>query len=59
MKRIIALIKEDRGSITADWITLAGGVVTLTLVLTSSIQQDMNAKIATVNKAFTTTYNID
>jgi hypothetical protein len=59
MKQIIAFIKAESGSITADWITLAGGAVMLTLVLTSSIQQDLNSKIAKVNQAFTVTFNIE
>jgi hypothetical protein len=59
MKQIIAFIKAERGSITADWITLAGGAVMLTLALTSSIQQDLNGKIAKVNHAFTVTFNIE
>ncbi|MCD1625071.1 MAG: hypothetical protein ACU0B7_08800 [Paracoccaceae bacterium] len=59
MKQIITFIKAERGSITADWITLAGGAVILTLVLTSSIQQDLTSKITKVNQAFTVTFNID
>jgi hypothetical protein len=59
MKQIITFIKEERGSISADWIAMTGGAVLLTLVLTSAIQQDLNTKIAKVNQAFTITFKID
>jgi hypothetical protein len=52
LKQFKTLMKEDRGTITADWISLAGGVLTLTLVLIASVQQDVNAQIAAIQPLF-------
>jgi len=52
LKQFKTLMKEDRGTITADWISLAGGVLTLTLVLIASVQQDVNAQIAGIQPLF-------
>ncbi|MFU8881551.1 MAG: hypothetical protein ACNA7Q_04225 [Rhodobacterales bacterium] len=42
MKRIKAMIEEDRGVISADWITLSGGVMVLMLVLVGTVQQEIS-----------------
>jgi hypothetical protein len=52
LKQFKTLMKEDRGTITSDWISLAGGVLTLTLVLIASVQQDVNAQIAGIQPLF-------
>lgn len=48
IKQIKTLMKEDRGTITADWISLAGGVLTLTLVLVAAVQQEVEMRIASI-----------
>jgi hypothetical protein len=55
MKRIKTLIKEDRGAITADWITLSGGVMVLMLVLVGTVQQEMTPYMAKIQPVFTVT----
>lgn len=59
MNHIKTLIREDRGTITADWMTLAGGVLTLTLVLVASVQQDVSVRVSQIQPAFavTTSFN--
>jgi hypothetical protein len=59
MNHVRTLIKEDRGAITADWVTLAGGVLVLTLVLVGAVQQDMTMRIATMQPAFAATSTFD
>ncbi len=55
LNHIKTLIREDRGTITADWMTLAGGVVTLTLVLVASVQQDVTMRVSKIQPAFSVT----
>ena len=48
IKHIKTLMKEDRGTVAADWISLAGGLVTLTLVMVAGVQQEVNMRIASI-----------
>jgi hypothetical protein len=42
------LIKEDRGTIAADWISFSGGLAILTLVMVSAAQQEVDRRIASM-----------
>jgi hypothetical protein len=48
LKHIKTMIREDRGTVTADWISLAGGVLTLTLVLLAAVQQEVDMQLASI-----------
>ena len=53
MNRIKALIKDDRGAVAAEMVTLSGLVAALSFVLFASVQQELAGHLASLETALT------
>lgn len=53
MKRVLDLLQEDRGAITADWLALTGGIAILTYLVIGAIDQDITVFSTAADAAIT------
>lgn len=53
MKRVLDMLREDRGAITADWLALTGGIAILTYLVIGAIDQDIATFPTTADAAIT------
>lgn len=59
MNRIKTLIKDDRGAVAAEMVTLSGLVAALSVVLFTSVQQELAGHLTRLETALTAPILID